>query len=148
MDNPHAKKSSLFLGIGLLIFLVLTGCGKKEWPSVVDQEEVFSFEQVSGARKAGCLNLEATLSGAVDNVHTLVLEFEALAEPCPDCPFTPTARSYLDLNGYQVKRQGNTIWISQCNLEKDTSYRVRLLGVNVFPGIQTSSSEVVMVEKP
>ncbi len=142
MDSKRRKRRPLFVLIGLLISLSLAGCGNKKWPTVVAQENTFFFEQVTAGRETDCLNLEAKLSGAVDNLRTIVLELEPLDDSCQECPFQPTERTYLELSAPQVKREGSTIWISHCNLTPDRSYRVRLLGLNEFPGIKDSSSEV------
>ncbi|MCF8104595.1 MAG: hypothetical protein K9K64_03870 [Desulfohalobiaceae bacterium] len=145
MDSRRVKRRPLFVLIGLLIGLSLTGCGNKKWPTVVTEEDTFSFERVTAGREAGCLNLEASLSGAVDNLRTIVLELASQDDSCPKCPFQPMERFYLKLSDPQIKREGSTIWISHCGLGLDTSYRIRLAGLNEFAGIKVSLSEVVRV---
>ncbi|MFW6054331.1 MAG: hypothetical protein ACOC9D_00390 [Thermodesulfobacteriota bacterium] len=146
MHSRRDKSRPLFALIGLLIGLSLIGCGNKKWPTVVAEEDTFSFERVTAVRKAGCVDLEARLSGAVDNLRTIVLEMELLDGSCPDCPFQPQERFYLEPSAPQIKREGSTFWISHCGLGLDTSYRIRLVGLNEFAGIKESFSEVVKVE--
>ena len=145
MDSIRVKPRPLLVLISLLITVSLSGCGNKKWPNVVAEEDTFSFERLTASREAGCLNLEARLTGEIDNLRSVVLELESEADSCPDCHFRPLERIFLEPSEPQLKREGSTIWISHCGLDPDTSYRIRLVGLNEYPGIKESVSEVLTV---
>ena len=129
--------------LALLVVLCLAGCGKKDWPTAQDREDVFTWESISAERESGCLNISARLGGAVHNLAAVVLELEGSPAACPECPFQPESRTFLDLRSPQIKQEGDRLWISHCGLEADRTYRFRLRGKNRINGLEDSLSKVI-----
>ena len=141
-DYRINKPGGRFL-LSLLAFMCLLACGKKDWPTVQDQEDVFTWATVSAQRESGCLNIAARLGGAADNLAAVVLELEGRPETCLSCPFQPSSRTFIELRAPQITQQGPRVWISHCGLDAEMAYRCRLRGKNRITGLEDSLSKVI-----
>jgi hypothetical protein len=133
---------SLFFLVCVLGTFVLSGCGKKDWPSPMVKEDVFAWQTVNGQRQGKCLTIQAVLQGNIRNLAAIVLELEAGETICQGCPFVSTKRLFFPLSSHQVKQEGESISISCCPFDSDLKYRWRLKGINIFSEIQPAVSEV------
>jgi hypothetical protein len=138
--NGHTAKLLVF---ALFTVLSLAGCGKKDWPSVQEQEDVVTFESISVEREAECLAIAARLEGAVQNLAGVLLELEEGSEACSHCPFQPRTRIFLERSDPRLTMNGSRLSISYCELEGDPFCRLRLSGDNRIPGIKDSVSNVL-----
>lgn len=122
--------------------LILYGCGKKNPPTPIAKQDKFFWEEVQGTREGNCLNIKAHLGGKYQNLKEVILELEAQQEPCPGCPFNPTQKIYFDFSSPQIKRKSSSLWISYCELGKGLHYRWRLVGINIYPQIKETTTQV------
>ncbi len=138
--NHHTAKLLMF---ALIAVLSLAGCGKKDWPSVQEQEDVLSFETISVERETKCLAIAAQLEGVVQNLAGVLLELEEGSEACSHCPFQPTTRIFLERSDPRLTMNGSRLSISYCGLKAEQFCRLRLSGDNRIPGIKGSVSNVL-----
>ncbi len=132
----------LLLGLNLF----LPGCGKKEWPSPVMEEERFSWSQIEAARDNSCLVIHGELQGAVRNLRQVVLQLEMQEVLCPGCPFQVDQRQVYPPGDPALSRQDSRITITHCPVSPDHAVRIRLVGMNIYPQIQETLSEIVGLE--
>lgn len=140
-------RSALVLSVLLAITAFCCGCGKKAWPTAQTGQDAFGLESVQARKAGGCLQVEARLSGAAQNLQSVVLILEALDAPCPGCPFQPTRSVELPLSAPQIRLQGNTLRLSFCDIDSQKAHRLKLEAANVYAGIGSVRSEVVLVKE-
>lgn len=140
-------RTALLLAILLGLLALCSGCGKKAWPTAQTGEDAFGLESVLARKADGCLEVEARLSGAAQNLQSVVLILEALDTPCPGCPFQPTRSIELPLSSPQVRLQGNVLRLSFCGIDPQKAHRLKLEAANVYAGIAPVRSDVVLVEE-
>lgn len=138
----NSTMRSALLPVLALLAVFWLGCGKKEWPSPVLEQDRFAWQEVSGRREGGCLDVRAVLAGAADNLESVVLELEASREPCPGCPFQSTQKIRLTPSSERVELEGNTLLIRYCGLQESMRYRWRLTAANVYDALGTVTSSV------
>lgn len=139
------RGSGGWIALLLLALLVAAACGKKDWPSVQDEKEAFAWQAITAEQEGSCLTVSARLTGAAQNLASVVLELEAAQDLCRECPFQASRRTVYPLSAAQVKQEGLRLWLSHCGLEKGRRYRLRLLGRNRFSGMEAQISQVVVL---
>ncbi len=144
-----ARTRTALLLCGLFaLFTLHCGCGKKAWPTPQAGQDAFGFEAVEASKAEECLQVQARLSGAAQNLQSVVLILEALDEPCPGCPFQPSRSIELPLNAPQIRLQGKNLDISFCDIDPKKAYRLKLQAENIYVEIRAVQSEVVLVQEP
>ncbi len=132
-----------FVAVSLLV--IGTGCGKKGWPEPRLDEDRFTWGPIQHQRQGACLDARALVHGAANKLGFVYLEWMRLdtAEDCPDCPFEVTERVRLGDGSSEFKRQNGVIRILFCEWDPESSYRWRLVGLNVHRGLGSVPSQVV-----
>jgi hypothetical protein len=130
------------LPVLLVLALLGWGCGKKEWPSPVLEQDRFAWQEVEGRRDGRCLDIRAVLSGDAGNLETVVLELEASREPCQGCPFQKTGEVRLAPSSEQMVLKGRVLRIRYCGLDPSMRYRWRLTATNVFEVLGSITTSV------
>jgi len=130
--------TSISIAVGLLL---LTGCGKKQWPTADAREETFRWENVNSTKKKDCLYISASIKGNIENLNKIVLLLEGSNKTCPDCPFRPTkiVPVYTAYSRYNKK---SNFYFEYCDLKRDKSYRFRLKGINRYDTIESAKTGV------
>ncbi|MFP4168938.1 MAG: hypothetical protein ACLFSY_08895 [Desulfonatronovibrionaceae bacterium] len=135
----------------ILIFSLtaVLACGKKEWPSPIVKEEVFSLQVENATRVRDCLQVQARVSGRADNLSAVVLEAEDIGKEaaCPTCPFQATQSFTLSRNSAQMDILGDILHLQVCGLDLDSDYRFRILGKNIHSQINDAETRVFSPEK-
>lgn len=137
---------ALFLLILLLTGLV--GCGKREWPSPVATEDRFRWRSVQVMRSQACVIVNMEASGAWQNISQVNVLLEPVGtgpdDGCASCPFSPRlTRSFVQGDaGY--RRDLNRLVLTVCDLEPNKTYRLQVVGYNIFPTLGTVLSELML----
>ncbi len=150
-----SKSFSLRLpGIFLVVVLMLTliastvSCGRKEWPSPQIEQEKLAWDSVQTQRKEDCLQITAALLGPPGNLREVVLELEAAGTLCLDCPFQATSRQRFSRSSSGLQIENQQLQLIYCELDREMHYRIRLVALNVYPGLEPVSSRVIAVDQP
>lgn len=130
--------------------MVCSACtlGYKAWPEPVEKEDTFSWRLVTAERKDGCLIIEGRLQGAYQRLDFVTVQLEPLVPGagCVECPFTP--RKILDMRrgdqGYS--EIGPYVRLTVCGLERDLTYKFRIVGHNSLRSIPERKSGVLIAE--
>lgn len=129
----------------LLFFclLLLTACGKKEWPQPIVTEELLGFNHIEARLDQGCLLINAKVGGQLFNLEYFLVEVEE--DGCPTCPFQPTfVRKYYPYSK-NVYRRENSFIFTVCQKFSTQNLRVRLTADNTYRIIEPVSSEIITV---
>ncbi len=130
----------VFSLLACLALALVAGCGKKAWPEPDAKQEVFAFSTVSAQMHETCLVVQAVVSGNWTNLDGIFVELAP--DDCKDCPFRPGERREFSLNSPFVVQQEHLLAVNVCGLDKNASYRWRLVGKNVFSGLREVLSPV------
>lgn len=136
-----------FLILVLFLALALTGCGKKVWPEPDVDQEKFSLSILEHEVFNGCINILVNVAGNYRNVARLTIELEESDEPCPACPFLPTASFPREPGSAGMTRANGQIRLTHCGLDQDKYYRFRIRASNIYSIIRDERSEVIAVSR-
>lgn len=127
----------------LLVAFLVTGCaiGNKEWPSPNKGEDRFELTLLRGERRdRTCLYLEFHVSGARDRLSFVNLQLEPVGDGpgkgCPECPFMPRQGVRISRGEAGFVMTGSVLQLSYCDLEPDTDYRFRIVGMNEISNLE------------
>jgi hypothetical protein len=128
-----------------------SGCGKKVWPEPDVFEEKFALEIKeaklldSGSGDSECLHIKAFIKGNYANLAKVILELEKIGPEgdCPACPFQVHQSVLFDINAPQIMRKGRELYIRYCQVKKNTAYRVRITGRNIYTSIADAVSNII-----
>lgn len=127
----------------LLLACVVTGCGKKGLPLPDYSRQLFSWRNVFAAlSQNGCLSVSGSVGGEAQNLAFMVLELEPLDAACVGCPFVPQEIYRIDSTDAWESPDGQTFRFAYCPASRDTGYRWRLVGRNVFSSLPPVSTPV------
>lgn len=133
----------------LLIFgLSLFACGKREWPTPIASEDKFRWRSAQAMRAQGCVILNLESSGAWQNIEALNVMLEPVGDGpgdgCLSCPFSPrTTRRFVQGSaGYRSEM--NRIVLTVCDLDPKKTYRVQVVGFNIFPSLGTVLTDLML----
>ena len=139
--------SSFILPLLLLCLVMIIGCGKKVWPEPDVSEEKFALEIKEAKLVDQCLQLKIYIKGNDANLSRLTLELEQVGPQgdCPACPFQVHQKVFFNVNAPQIMRKGHELYIRYCQIKKNTAYRVRIKGKNIYPILPEVVSNIVYV---
>lgn len=123
---------------------LLCGCGKKEWPKPLAQEEQVFVDSVAARQDGGCLLVAVKVGGNLANVEFFRVELEAGG--CPTCPFQATTVRQVSPFDAGVRREQNSYLIRLCGLGLTGPLRLRLGVDNTFATLPPALSAVIPVE--
>jgi hypothetical protein len=130
----------------LAIIMAVLGCGHKEWPRARAAQDVFIWSETGISRTADCATVSGTLGGGYANLDSVSLQIEEMgAEPCLICPFSPSRVVNFGLSDPVVTVQGPKVTVLVCGLDPNRSYRLRLIGRNIYLPLGTAESEVLFL---
>lgn len=132
---------SFFL-VALLSTFLVTGCGKKMWPTPVTDEEMFTFQETSAWLAESCLQVRTRIAGNTNNLDHLVLQLEY--GQCPSCPFQPQDEQVFFLSAPGLKKENNQITLTLCPKTKMPD-RIRLVGYNRYRQLAPHVSQVLTI---
>jgi hypothetical protein len=125
----------------LCLFLLLTACGKKEWPQPIVTEEMLQINHMEARFEQGCVLINAKLGGRLVNLEYFMVEIEQ--DGCPTCPFTPAfVRKYYPFSS-EVYRQENSYIFTICEPLPAQTLRIRLKADNTHQIIEPALSEII-----
>lgn len=132
----------------LLLHIGLLGCGRKDWPEPMAEQERFDITDPTGNLGDGCLEVRARLRGASGNLTRLVLELQPTGEDaaCPTCPFHAEQRIEVPLDAPNLEISKRSLLLTHCGLERGRAYRWRLVGYSGYPGIKPVSTRAYFNE--
>lgn len=157
-------KSKTLVASLLCLCLALPACGKKGDPIPQDQKNRFAWK-TEDAQFAGngCLAITASMTGAVHNVDSFLLELEPLtpqvdpdlppelalaSDTCAGCPFTPRESGEI-VPQERIAGDNATRYIfTYCPAVKASAYRWRLVARNVFRAFPFELTRIKTVEQP
>lgn len=139
MRFAHLRLLALAL---ILLQLASLGCGRKDWPEPMAEQERFDITDPTGQLADGCLEIRARLRGASGNLTRLILELQPTGEDaaCPTCPFHAEQRVEVPLDAPNLEIDKRSLLLTHCGLEQGRAYRWRLVGYNAHPGIRPVST--------
>ena len=144
MRNP-----TRLLTLLLLILFALAACGKREWPSPISSEDKFRWRTVQAMRSKACIILNMEAGGAWQNIDTVKVMLEPIGEGpgdgCEKCPFSPRLVRTFTPGDAAYRRDMNRIVLTICDLDPGKTYRVQVVGFNIFPSLDTVLSELMLV---
>ena len=147
LRSPLAQRL-LFLVILAALLLGLSACGKREWPTPKISEDRYRWRTVTVTRNQGCVIVDCELSGAWRNVDNVRLQLEPVGtEPgdgCASCPFTPRISKLYTPGSPDMRRDLNRLVLTACDLDPRKTYRVQILGTNIYPTLESVVSELVL----
>jgi hypothetical protein len=144
----RANLRTLLLVCFLICLVVSTGCGKRVWPEPDVSEEKFALEIKEAKLINKCLRLKIYIKGNYANLSRITLELEPIGPQgeCPACPFQVQQSVVFELDTPQIMRKGADLYIKYCQIQKNTDFRVRVKGRNVYPALPDVISNVVTVD--
>lgn len=120
----------------LALVFALAGCGKKDAPMPDYSRQVFSWRNVFATLSDdGCVSIAGSVSGAPQNLASMVLELEPLDAACAGCPFVPQETHRVDSADAWESPDGETFRFAYCPSTRADAYRWRLVGRNVVPSL-------------
>jgi hypothetical protein len=142
-ENLTTVLSALMLAA---LLLALVSCGKRDWPSPVLSEDRYRIRSMNVTRAQGCIVVDLELAGAWQNVENVRLLMEPIGteagDGCAQCPFVPRISRLYGPAAPEVRRDMNRIIITTCDLDPQKTYRVQVVGSNVYPTLQLVMSEI------
>ncbi|MDL2313491.1 hypothetical protein LJC36_00750 [Desulfovibrio sp. OttesenSCG-928-C14] len=148
------NKSRLICILALALALcapLLAGCGKKGPPKPRVTARSYVWQHVEAAPVAGCLDVQAVMSGVYTSLNSVILELDPMRGPddCPGCPFQ-VRESYVVTNLAQnFDAENGYLRFSYCPLEPSPAYRLRLVGANASDGARNAvSAETLVLMQP
>lgn len=145
-ENFTTALSALLLAA---LLLALVSCGKRDWPSPVLSEDRYRIRSMNVTRAQGCVVVDLELAGAWQNMDSVRLLLEpigtAAGDGCAQCPFVPRISRLYGSAAPEVRRDMNRIIITSCGLDPEKTYRVQVVGSNVYPTLQLVMSEIRVV---
>ncbi|MBT8763137.1 hypothetical protein KFV02_04245 [Desulfohalobiaceae bacterium Ax17] len=149
MKDKKLRNSVLTIILLLCLATISTGCGKRVWPEPDVSEEKFALEIKEAKLINKCLRLKIYIKGNYANLSRITLELEPIGPQgeCPACPFQVQQSVVFELDTPQIMRKGADLYIKYCQIQKNTDYRVRVKGRNVYPALPDVISNVVTVDE-
>lgn len=130
------------------LMLGLAACGKRDWPEPRLSEDRYRIRTVNVTRAQGCIVVDMELAGAWQNLENLRLLVEPIGGQdggCADCPFQPTVSRFFGPGASEVKRSMNRLVITSCGFDAARTYRVQVVGSNIYPQLSLVMSDVKTV---
>lgn len=125
----------------LSLFLVLTACGKKEWPRPIASEEAVHIDHLEASMDQDCLLINAKMGGKLMNLEFFMVEIEQ--DGCPTCPFVPSwVKKYYPFSSGVYQRENSFIF-TICDTLPGESLRIRLKVDNTQRMIEPAVSEII-----
>ncbi len=134
------RMPALFVAISVCLVL---GCGKKEWPKPIAQEEQVFVDGLEAQRMGDCLLVAVKVGGNLANVEFFRLELEN--DGCPTCPFQPTLVRQISPFDSGLRRQENSYLLHLCGLALGAQVRLRVGVDNTFATLPPALSTVISV---
>lgn len=140
------RKTVLTAVLALAVALV-AGCGVKSAPYPDHSRDVFGFSELSAILAAdGAVTVSGSVTGAFQNVEYLVLEMQPVDdELCAGCPFVPQDQYRIDGRDAWESENGSRFSVVYRPIFPASLYRWRIVGHNVYAGINVSVSPVQTV---
>ena len=156
-------KTKLIVACLICLGLVLPACGKKGAPIPQDQKNRFAWKTEDAQFIGnGCLAVTASMTGAVHNVDSFLLELEPLtpqtdpdlppelavaSDTCAGCPFTPRESSEIVPQERAAGDKATRYTFTYCPSVKAAAYRWRLVARNVFKAFPFELTPIRTVEQ-
>jgi hypothetical protein len=145
-ENMSTALSALLLAA---LLLSLLSCGKRDWPAPVLSEDRYRLRTMRVTRAQNCMVVDIELAGAWQNLDS----FRVLMEPvgtepgdgCAQCPFAPRISRLYELSSPEVRRDMNRVIITSCGIDPRKTYRVQVVGSNVYSTLQLVMSDIRIV---
>jgi hypothetical protein len=139
-----ARRVETFLLLALLAAVL--GCGNKVWPRAQAAQDIFSWDEIRATRTADCATVSGTLRGGFANLEGVAVQVEELAEePCLGCPFSPGRVLEFGPTDPALSIRGPHVSLLVCGLDPNRSYRLRLVGRNIYMTLGRADSEVLFL---
>jgi hypothetical protein len=134
-----------------LLLLLLTGlvaCGKREWPTPVASEDRFRWRSVQVMRSQACVIVNMEASGTWQNIGKVNVLLEPVGtgpdDGCASCPFSPRLIRSFSQGDAGYRRDMNRLVLTVCDLEPNKTYRLQVVGYNIFPTLGTVLSDLML----
>ncbi len=146
MKNKQIPKF-VFLFAMLIIVATGTGCGRKAWPTPMEEQDSFFFSNISGETKGKCLEVRGNINGNISNLRQLILEIEFRdKQTCPTCPFIPQRNITFLPDNPHLYIKGHSFVLTYCGEKEKQVERFKLLGFNKFNTIRPVSSPIIKIK--
>jgi len=123
--------------------LLLSACGKKEWPQPVAGDELVKIDHLEAKLNQDCLQVNVKVGGNLANLEYFLVEIEK--EGCPTCPFSPTISRKFFPYSEGVYRKDNNYVLTVCQPMPTNSFRIRVKADNTYHIVQPAVSGVITV---
>jgi len=147
------RKSDLTLILSAVVLAVLllglAACGKRDWPAPILSEDRYRIRTVNVTRAQNCVVVDIELAGAWQNLENLRLLIEPIGtgpdDGCAECPFAPRISRFYGPDATAVKRSMNRVVVTSCDLDPTKTYRIQVVGTNIYPQLSMVLSDVKTV---
>lgn len=144
LEQPAAsplRTGRFFILSALLFCLLLTACGKKEWPQPIMSDELIQINHLEARMDGKCLLISAKLGGKLINLEYFMVEIEQ--DGCPTCPFVPTFSRKLCPYSAGVVRRENSFLFTICKPLPAKTLRIRIKADSLHHIVEPAVSEVI-----
>ncbi|OIO04707.1 MAG: hypothetical protein AUJ49_02340 [Desulfovibrionaceae bacterium CG1_02_65_16] len=140
----------IFAAVALAFLLVgLVSCGKRDWPAPKVSEDRYRIRTVNVTRAQNCVVVDMELAGAWQNLDSVRLLLEPIGtgpdDGCAECPFQPRIVRFYGLGAPEVRRDMNRLIITACDIDPKKTYRVQVVGNNIYPTLSLVISPITIV---
>lgn len=140
-------RKTVFSLVLILSAMILAGCGVKGAPQPDYSRDIFGFTGLTAYLSAdGVVTVSGDVTGAFQNVEYLVLEMQPVdGELCAGCPFVPQDQYRIDARDAWESENGSGFSVVYRPIFSAGLYRWRIVGHNIYAGINASVSPVQTV---
>ena len=139
-----------------LAFLVLVGalsaCGVAGQPKPRRAAQDFTLHNVLAVQAGSCMVAHGTAQGVIANVDRIDMELAPIQGPedCPGCPFNALEHETFTPADANLNMETGVFLITYCPVLKADSYRWRLVGRNVYPGLPyvVTAPQILVMSAP
>ncbi len=145
-----SKRNVLVLAVILLACHSLFSCGKTGNPRPRQASRSFVWQSVEAYPAKNCIDIHGIMSGVYSNLDEVILEIADTAPglDCPGCPFVAGQQIIVRNLGETFDSARGELRFSYCPQTPAPTYRLRLVGINVFDTSRHAVSPEVFVEMP
>lgn len=139
------------LSLLTLTALFIVACGKAGMPIPKKTQDTFTIAGAGVTVMGQCLAANGTVTGAVNNVDTIMIEVQSIQsyDDCPGCPFVAQEYQEFSASAAQFDAKTGQFLLSFCPVTDAPMYRWRLVGKNIHLGLPHAATtpQIVVMQQ-